>query len=614
MKKNRQLTTFIILVLLIFCYQNAIAYAYTAEQKSALRRVNYWRKALGLKPASLDPALSQAAMAHSRYVYLNEGNPNAFLDWPFMHLEKQGYSGFTGKNPYERAKHFGYSPHGENNEVYAGVGEVLSLDGFFTNIEVDEFLNTLYHMKPLLYYGLDFIGYGAAGQLGDLTSTINTAENTYAQKPDAFFKLPFPGQMNTNLFLTDEMPDPLEDIGIKDSTYGPAIVFHHNDIYYDDEENPTGSKLVVKSATLIAGGKTVPVYYWNPMRRNLPFKDQVVLFPKDPLKYSTKYTVKISGTVKGKAFTDSWNFYTPLYNMTKDLSAGSPIDVSVNISKLGWTKTSNNVVIVPVEKYMEAPIATPLAKKLGAPILVTHKDYIPTQILNELKRLKPKKITVVGSTLDGINNKLKKKGYITEYIGYQNPFYLSKALAKRVGTNTNKEAFLARKWYFNQAIAAAPHAAQRGAPLMYVNKDDVPKPISAAIDELGIKKVYIMGTTEVISYKVEKALKAKGIKVVRIPERYAPGLSVRLAGYFSRAEIPQSRIWVVANNNTANILSVGALASRPKATILFSGSDTIPRGVQKFISYRKPTIGKAFTIGLNWFAKSLINSPRVSIK
>src|SRR5690606_27421362 len=56
-------------------------------------------------------------------------------------------------------------------------------------------------------------------------------------------------------------------------------------------------------------------------------------------------------------------------------------ETSIEVSKAGWGKGSTSHVIIAIgTNYPDALAGAPLAKKLNAPILLTKKDSVPSNV------------------------------------------------------------------------------------------------------------------------------------------------------------------------------------------------------------------------------------------
>lgn len=70
---------------------------------------------------------------------------------------------------------------------------------------------------------------------------------------------------------------------------------------------------------------------------------------------------------------------------------------AVKVSQAGWKNGSDTVVVVGGDNTLNGIVATPLASTYNAPILITQSKSLNKDTANELRRLKPKKIYIVGN-------------------------------------------------------------------------------------------------------------------------------------------------------------------------------------------------------------------------
>lgn len=80
------------------------------------------------------------------------------------------------------------------------------------------------------------------------------------------------------------------------------------------------------------------------------------------------------------------------------LYGATEYDTAVAVSKKGWPNGSNKVVVVNGDIIADGIAATPLASTYDAPILIVKKDTLPQAINEELKRLNPEEVIVIGGT------------------------------------------------------------------------------------------------------------------------------------------------------------------------------------------------------------------------
>lgn len=122
------------------------------NQIKALEEVNKFRKMVGVSLVNEDEALNMAAQAHAEFIVKNCQNYANSGRSP--HQENPSWEGFTGVNPWDRAKRFNYDFKGGMSQVIAFVNN--------PTLAVQGWMETLYHRLPLIDPTSVEIGYGNA--------------------------------------------------------------------------------------------------------------------------------------------------------------------------------------------------------------------------------------------------------------------------------------------------------------------------------------------------------------------------------------------------------------------------------------------------------------------
>lgn len=221
--------------------------------------------------------------------------------------------------------------------------------------------------------------------------------------------------------------------------------------------------------------------------------------------------------------------YDFLYQPVKRFSGNGRFDTAAKISK-GSFDSSSTVVLAFGFNYADALAGVPLAKKLNAPILLTSKDTLETETIEEINRLGAKNIIILGGE-GAIGKKvvdvLKKNGIkeknIKRYAG-KSRFGTATAIANSI-TKEPTELFFVYAFGFADALSASTVAASKGAPIIYLNKtgdidEDTLKYLSSVKNK--VKKAYVIGGEGVISKDMmKKAGDALGLTVGKTITRVA---------------------------------------------------------------------------------------------
>lgn len=126
------------------------------------------------------------------------------------------------------------------------------------------------------------------------------------------------------------------------------------------------------------------------------------------------------------------------------------------------------------------------AAREGGPVLLTDPAKLPLATRDELKRLKPARIVLLGGTAavsDAVLNELKKltTGTVTRYFGADR-YTTAADVSANVFDGPVHRVYVAVGTNFPDALAGVPLAAREGAPILLVATDVAP---SSTLSEIG---------------------------------------------------------------------------------------------------------------------------------
>jgi len=244
---------------------------------------------------------------------------------------------------------------------------------------------------------------------------------------------------------------------------------------------------------------------------------------------------------------------------------------------------ADTVYLAVGTNYPDAIAAGPLAASDNAPILLVTATTLPTQTRDELIRLSPATVVILGGTA-AISNDVKTaveaavSGVNVQRIGGTNRYDTARLISEAafpdpVG-NPIETVFIVTGQNFPDALSAASTAVVKGFGLLLVNPTSVPPVIAAELARLDPDKVLILGGTAAVSAAVEAELKAIVPNTTRItaPNRYAlpAELSER---YFTS---PVGNVMIAVGDNFPDALAGGPAALVFPGPMLLVLPDSIP--------------------------------------
>ena len=233
------------------------------------------------------------------------------------------------------------------------------------------------------------------------------------------------------------------------------------------------------------------------------------------------------------------------------------------VSKSSFSSASTAYVATGLN-FPDALAAGPVAAANGAPILLVHTGSVPSETFNELDRLAPASIVILGGNgavsadVENILELRYPESSISRIAG-SNRFETAALISRSQFEPEPASVYVAVGSNFPDALAGGAAAAIRDAPVLLTDSDSLPASTALELSRLRPREIVILGGTGVISPAVEAQLAS-----------FTDGPVRRLAGSnrFSTAAV----IALDTVPGSANTISIAtgldfpdALASTPAA-------------------------------------------------
>lgn len=169
---------------------------------------------------------------------------------------------------------------------------------------------------------------------------------------------------------------------------------------------------------------------------------------------------------------------------------------------------------------------------------------------------------------------------------YETAYQIAKA-----GWQKSDYAILAYGENYPDALAAVPLAKKLNAPILLTNNDSLNSKTQTALQEFGVKTVYLIGGTGVIPTKEEDALTSAGYTVKRLAgqDRYETAIMIAQE-LGSRGEVA-----VTTGDDYADALSIGPIAAEKQMPVILVPKDNLTSSIQDYLN--STTITKAYVVG-----------------
>jgi N-acetylmuramoyl-L-alanine amidase len=187
---------------------------------------------------------------------------------------------------------------------------------------------------------------------------------------------------------------------------------------------------------------------------------------------------------------------SPLVFPAERISGQDRVETALKISQKGWD-SAQTVILCEYSDYPDAIASTPFSVSLNAPILLTKGDSIDPRVVNELNRLKPQKIILLGGIAclhPSIEKELDKLALQWERIGGADRYETSILLAKHLSSDS---LILANGDDFPDALSAATFAGIKQIPIV-LTSTKLPNSVIQYYKETGPKHLIVIGGEAVI--------------------------------------------------------------------------------------------------------------------
>jgi putative cell wall-binding protein len=197
------------------------------------------------------------------------------------------------------------------------------------------------------------------------------------------------------------------------------------------------------------------------------------------------------------------------------------------------------------------------------PVLLVPGASIPPVVADELRRLNPYRITVLGGTSavsDAVASLLVQyasTGEVSRVSGADR-YATAAAISTRFFVHRPDRAYIASGETFPDALTAAAAAGAYNGPLLLVRSSSIPEAVIAELQRLEPLSIYLVGGTASISPTVESALRAYAPSVTRLAgaDRYQTAIEVSQGSFPYGA----TRLYVATGRNFPDALAGAAAA------------------------------------------------------
>lgn len=199
---------------------------------------------------------------------------------------------------------------------------------------------------------------------------------------------------------------------------------------------------------------------------------------------------------------------------------------ALEISKDIGRAPVSRIILAPGNEFSSALLAASLTEvgDDNSPILLAGPD-LNQDILNEIYRLRPKEVLIIGSpsqVTQGYEKALENNGYPAKRITGSNRYQTANLIA---GISDSKDYILVNGTIFADALTISAYSADEGIPILFTDGRTLDSQTRTRLE--GANSVLIVGGANSVSGEIERSLKAKtDVRRISGDNRFATAIEI----------------------------------------------------------------------------------------
>ncbi|WP_164990424.1 cell wall-binding repeat-containing protein [Agromyces albus] len=265
------------------------------------------------------------------------------------------------------------------------------------------------------------------------------------------------------------------------------------------------------------------------------------------------------------------------------ISGADRYEAAVGISKAGFPDTAPVVYLVSGEKFPDALSAAPAAAMEGGPLLLTTSGGLPTAVRDEIDRLDPSRIVVVGGVNSVSEDVLSTLRTLTptptveRYAGADR-YAASRNLVDAIFDEGVEVLYISTGANFPDALSASAAAGSKSSPVLLVPgfASTLDSATLALVDDLAPDAIRIAGGVNSVSPGIQSALAGRAPSVTRLggADRFVASQTINQDAFSTSASV-----YVANGFNFPDALAGAALAARNSSPLYVTPTTCLAQGL-----------------------------------
>lgn len=276
------------------------------------------------------------------------------------------------------------------------------------------------------------------------------------------------------------------------------------------------------------------------------------------------------------------------------IAGNNRYETALKVSQVVYSR-ANTVILASGENFPDALAGGVLSAYERAPLLLTRKTGLDGAVANEILKLSPSKVIILGGESvvpENIASFFTRLGIQVERIAGINRRETAVKIAERVTSGYCEEVFLVNADNYPDALTIGPVAVDQQIPILLTKTNTLSTETAEALESLGVEKITIIGGKMAVSSNVEMMLRNGGYQVERIEGATRDDTALMIAKkYFPYPE----GVIIAQRDNFPDALVGGYFGARYNIPIILVYKDKIRDTVERYLEDQNLTA--AFILG-----------------
>ena len=269
---------------------------------------------------------------------------------------------------------------------------------------------------------------------------------------------------------------------------------------------------------------------------------------------------------------------------------------SLAVSQTYFTPDVDVVYLATEDTYADALVAGPRAGTEGGPIILTDPIRMTKPVADEIIRLRPDTIVVVGQT-DAVGPDVEAAARFLApnviRVGGVDRYETAVQMSRRLTTSTNTTTNTTTKVYvasgedFADAVTSGPIASLDGAPILLTRRNTLPAITRAGLAAIDPAEIVIIGGPAAVSTAVETELRTLADKVTRIGGDNRYSTAARLT--VDRLDTGIDTVFLAVGEQFHHAVVAAPVATTKRTAVLLVQPNCVPLATRNQLDRLRPS-------------------------